>query len=81
MPSNTNDSILPTFIFNIDCNSQLFRGLRDSGLQSTFISNELDKLFKFKVINSKVKLTVTGFNGPKVYNTKIEVPLSAGNKS
>ena len=82
LPSNTNDSMLPTFTFNIDGNSQLFRGLRDSGSQSTFISNELDEIFKFKVINDKVKLTVTGFNGPKVYNTKVvEVPLSLGNKS
>lgn len=82
MPNNSNCSILPTFSFSIQDKPGLFRGLKDSGSQSTFVCSRLMKLHKFKVVHSNVKLTVNGFNGTKTYTTEVvELPVVIGNLS
>ena len=79
MPNITTGSVLPTFTFNIGDDTQLHRGLKDSGSQNTFVSGKLAKQCKFKVLNSNVKLSVKGFNGLKSYDTNmVEVPLKIG---
>ena len=81
LSNTTNNSVLPTFSFCVEGNNQKFRGLRDSGSQSTFITSKLNKAYKFKVLNSNVQLTISGFNGPKSYVTNVvEVPLQVGCK-
>ena len=77
---NVTGSILPTFSFCISGDDELYRGLRDSASQNTFISKKLADLFKFKVISSGIKLTVNGFNSSKEYFTNyVEVPIRLGN--
>ncbi|XP_064097522.1 uncharacterized protein LOC135208867 [Macrobrachium nipponense] len=74
------NSVLPTFSFSIG--SDIYRGLRDSGSQSTFITRRLAEEKNLKTINSNVRLTVSGFNGNKEYYTKIvEVPVKIGSLS
>ena len=82
MPNSHSGSILPTFSFSIDGSNDIYRGLKDSGSQTTFITSKLAKLNNFKVIHSDVKLTVNGFNGDKEYCTIfVEVPIKIGDKS
>ena len=69
LPTITTGSILPTFTFNVGDDEHLYRGLRDSGSQNTFISSKMADIFKLKVVASNVKLTINGFNGPKDYLT------------
>ena len=76
LPNVTADSALPTFTFCIGSHGELYRGLRDTGSQNTFISSKLANLFNFKVVISNVKLTINGFNGSKEYTTSyVEVPV------
>ena len=82
MPNLSNCSILPTFTFSIKGQGGIFRGLKDSGSQSTFVCSSLVKKYKFRVVHSDVKLTVNGFNGEKSYMTVVvELPVVVGNKS
>ena len=82
LPNSSSCSILPTFSFCINGSSDVYRGLQDSGSQSTFITNKLVLLHKLNIVQSNVKLTVNGFNGDKEYCTKIvELPLKLGNLS
>ena len=76
LPNVTADSALPTFTFCIGSHGELYRGLRDTGSQNTFISSKLANLFNFKVVISNVKLTINEFNGSKEYTTScVEVPV------
>ncbi|XP_068218822.1 uncharacterized protein [Palaemon carinicauda] len=80
LPTCQGDSILPTFSFKVG--GTVYRGLKDSGSQSTFVTKKLAEENNLKIINSKVKLTVNGFNGNKEYFTEIvEVPVTIGDKS
>ncbi|XP_068236952.1 uncharacterized protein [Palaemon carinicauda] len=80
LPTCHGDSILPTFSFKVG--GTVYRGLKDSGSQSTFVTKKLAEENNLKIINSKVKLTVNGFNGNKEYFTEIvEVPVTIGDKS
>ena len=73
---------LPTFTFSVFGGKELFRGVKDGGSQSTFISSRLAQLYNFTVLHSQVDLTVNGFNGNKCYKTRIvEVPLRIGDKN
>ena len=79
MPNITTGSILPTFSFSIGDDMKLFRGLKDTGSQNTFVTSKLAKQYKFKILRSQVKYAVKGFNGHKVYDTSIvEVPVKLG---
>ncbi|XP_064087699.1 uncharacterized protein LOC135202300 [Macrobrachium nipponense] len=80
LPTCHGDSILPTFSFKVG--GTVYRGLKDSGSQSTFVTKKLAEENNLKIINTKVKLTVNGFNGNKEYFTEIvEVPVTIGDKS
>ncbi|XP_068243236.1 uncharacterized protein [Palaemon carinicauda] len=73
------NSILPTFTFSLEGNDSVYRGLKDSGSQSTFVSARLANSCKFKIVHSNIELTVKGFNESKRYCTKvIKMPLRIG---
>ena len=75
-------SAIPTFTFCIGGSTSLVRGVKDGGSQCTFISSKLHNKHNFRVVHSKVKLTVNGFNGDKCYNTLVvEVPLTIGKRN
>ena len=77
LPNCSSRSVLPTFTFQVPGQGKLFRGLKDSGSQSTFVSERLTKSGNFKVICNDVELTVNGFNGSKAYKTRIvQLPVS-----
>ena len=63
------NSILPTFTFSIDGNE--FRGLKDGGAQSNFISSSLADSLNLEVIKPNVNLLVKGINSVKRYETKM----------
>ena len=80
LPNVTAGSVLPTFTFSVHSSDKLYRGLRDSGSQNTFVTDKLANNFKFKVMASNIKLTISGFNGPKEYLTNyVQVPVKIGN--
>ena len=65
---------LPTFTGQI--NGKLVRIMRDSGAQTTLVSQKLVNLNKFKVIKNEVCITINGFNCSKNYVTKlVEIPV------
>ena len=67
------NSILRTFAVKI--RNLAVRGLKDSGCQSNFISAELAKKLKLKVLKHDVRLSINGINNSKDYKTKlVEVP-------
>ena len=71
-------SALPSFTFTIEGKEHMFRRVKDSGSQSTYISSKVDKLYNCKVVHSNVKLTINGFNGGKSYCTKmVELPFKS----
>ena len=71
LPNVTADSALPTFTFCVSSHGKLYRRLRDTGSQNTFISSKLVNLLNFKV-----NLTSNGFNGSKEYSTSyVAVPV------
>lgn len=73
------NSALPTFTFNVSGYDNLFRGLKDSGSQSTFVSRKLADLYNFEPVNENITISVTGFNYSRGYKTKVvKVPLSLG---
>ncbi|XP_064098253.1 uncharacterized protein LOC135209530 [Macrobrachium nipponense] len=77
LPNCSSRSALPTFTFQVSGQGRLFRGLKDTGSQSTFVSERLANFGKFKVICNDVDSTVNGFNGPKVYKTRIvQLPIT-----
>ena len=82
LPNFSGDCILPTFTFNISGHDCIFRGLKDSGSQNTFVTQSLAQTYNFKSIKDEVPITVHGFNGPKTYNTKIvDVHLRLGDSN
>ena len=82
MNNITNISALPTFSFSVNNDSEIYRGVKDGGSQSTFVSSRLFNKHKFRVVHPQVKLTVNGFNGNKCYDTEVvEVPIIIGNKN
>ena len=77
--SSNSRSAIPTFSCEIQ--NEPIRCLKDLGCQSNYITDSLAAKFKLKVLNSNVKLRVTGFNSSKMYNTQIvEVPLQMKNR-
>ena len=75
-PNLASESVLPTFTFSISGHDNLFRGLKDSGSQSTFVSKKLYDLHRFETINDNISLSITGFNGTKSYKSKVvEIPI------
>ena len=81
LPAVSGHSVLPTFTFNIPGKSKLYRCIKDSGSQNTFISEKLCKLNNFKTVKENLTLTVNGFNGSRTYKTKIvEVSLEVGTR-
>ena len=79
LPNSISGSILPTFSFNVGNSNEIYRGLRDIGSQTTFITSRLAKSNNLKVIHSNVKLIVNGFTGEKEYFTKVvEVSVKVG---
>ena len=78
-PNLGNDSVLPTFTFRISGHESVFRGLKDSGSQSSFISRRLYDLHRFETLKDDVSLSVTGFNGTKCYKSKVvKIPIILG---
>ena len=74
------NTILPTFTCEVK--GQLVRGMKDSGCQSNFVSQELVDSMNLPVIEENVKLTVKGINVPKQYDTKIvEFEMGIGKDS
>ncbi|XP_068218540.1 uncharacterized protein [Palaemon carinicauda] len=74
------DSVLPTFTFGIVGQERLYRGIKDSGSQSTFVSQKLADTYDFETIRNNVNLTIHGFNGVKTYRSKVvQVPITLGN--
>ncbi|XP_068200128.1 uncharacterized protein [Palaemon carinicauda] len=81
LPNVTTGSVLPTFTFCVNGQNKLYRGLKDSGSQNTFISSKLASSCNLKSLTTNVKLTVKGFNGQKEYSTSlVEVPIKLGNE-
>ena len=75
-----NDTMLPTFSFSVIGSECQYRGFKDSGSQSTFISRKLVEMHKLITLQDKVTVTINGFNSPKTYVTKlVEVPIVLGN--
>ena len=73
------NSILPTFTFDLG-NSCLFRGLKDNGSQSSFVSERLLKKCSYKILDNDVDLTIKGFNSSRKYETKtVEINCKFGN--
>ena len=65
----TSDSILPTFTCLVE--NKEVRGLKDGGCQSNFITDDLAKSLKLKVLNPNLNLTVNGINISQKYKTKL----------
>ena len=60
------NAILPTFSKRFPDNS-VIRGMRDSGCQTNFITQEAADRLKLKVIDSNFPLPVHGFNASQRY--------------
>ena len=65
-----NESILPTFTFVLKNNS-IIRGMKDSGCQANFVTEDFALKNKLKVLKNDYTLTVNGFNSSKEYITKL----------
>ena len=71
------DDILPTFTFKV--NGTNVRTMRDSGSQKNFLDMNLATQLGLRVLKDKIPVTVNGFNGSYVYDSRIvEVPLRLG---
>lgn len=80
--SGSCNSILPTFSFKMFAEGQLWRGLKDCGSQSSFITEKLASLQKLKTLKDDITLTVNGFNAPQLYRSRlVEVPLYSSDGS
>ena len=81
-PNFSVDCILPTFTFSVPGHNGVFWGLKDSGSQNSYVTQNLVRTYNFKSITEGMTITVNGFNGPKTYVTKIvEVPMRLGNSN
>ena len=75
--SSEGETVLPTFTCKLK--GQLVRGMKDSGCQSNFITEQLAHSLDLPVIKEKVKLTVNGINVSKQYETKVvEIEMKLG---
>ena len=82
LPAVGGHSVLPTFTFTIPGKNKLYRCIKDSGSQNTFISKELCEHNNFKTVKENLTLTVNGFNGSKNYKTKVvEVCIEVGTEA
>ena len=78
--NNGSRSILPTFTFDIA--EFTVRGMKDSGSQQSFIEQSVAESLQLKVLTADVPITVNGFNGSQIYQSKIvEVPLHLGEQT
>jgi len=78
--TTSNDSILPTFSFNI--HETVVRGLKDCGSQANFIKQSLADKLKLKVVMDNVDLRLKGINIIQRYKSKIvEVGAKFGDTS
>ena len=64
------DNLLPTFTCNL-VNGMCMRILKDTGCQSTFVSEKFAQVNKCKILNNNVDLLINGFNGSKNYKSKL----------
>lgn len=71
--------ILPTFTGTFDDGDQI-RGMRDSGAQASFISEDVARKHNLKVIKH-IDLALSGFNSTVNYDTKVvKVPIWLGDE-
>ena len=78
----TDDAIiLPTFTSSVKRADYVtdLRCLKDSGCQRNFIRESIARALKLKVLDSNVRINVTGFNEQKLLNTKlVEINIKVG---
>ena len=75
-----NGSVLPTL--TASSNKLKFRVLVDRASECSFISESALQKVKFKTIQSKVNLTIKGFNSPQKYESKlVDIKLKLGTSS
>ncbi|XP_068224857.1 uncharacterized protein [Palaemon carinicauda] len=80
LPSIVNKTVLPSFSFTVPGVDGIFRGLKDSCSQSSFVTESLLNKCSLPVLEPSVKLTVNGFNGSKEYISRlIQLPMKFGN--
>ena len=71
------DSILPTFTFQVNGNT--VRAMRDSGCQSSFITQALADELGLPVVKSEFDLGIHGFNSLKrIKTTMVELRIAEG---
>ena len=69
------DSMLPTLTFKVQ--DTTVRAIRDSGSQTSFITESMANKLKLKVVKPHFKLGVHGFNSSRKINTRVvELPVA-----
>lgn len=71
--SGTAGSVLPTFTFDVA--GERFRALKDTGSQTTIVTEHMVSRANFRTIKN-MTVSIKGFNGDKDYETQlVEIPI------
>ena len=81
MPSVNTEVILPTFTCKLSDDTPI-RVLRDGGCQCNFVKESIANSQGLKVLQDNISMQINGFNGSKVYQTKlVAVELVLGTRT
>ena len=81
MPSVNTEVILPTFTCKLSDGTPI-RVLRDGGCQCNFVKESIANSQGLKVLQDNISMQINGFNGSKVYQTKlVAVELVLGTRT